>query len=76
MHVVSAAFGHSGLLMCVSCFMPLILIPSINFICISVKLSLVKKDFSFKSTGAKFGREKKCKRESVSQLFVVPTSQQ
>lgn len=63
-HVASKAFGHSGLLMCVSCFTPLILIPSITFICISVKLSIVNKDFSFKSTGDKFGREKNA-REKV-----------
>lgn len=42
-HVVSKAFGHSGLLMCASCFIPLILIPSITFICISERISLVNK---------------------------------
>lgn len=40
-HVVSKAFGHSGLLMRASYFRPVILILSIAFICIFVKLSLV-----------------------------------
>lgn len=58
-----------------SCFTPVILIPSITFICISVKLSFVNKEFSFESTGVKFGGEgKKHKRESISQLHLQISS--
>lgn len=58
-----------------SCFTPVILIPSITFICISVKLSFVNKEFSFESTGVKFGEErKKHKRESISQLHLQISS--
>lgn len=61
-HVVSTAFGHSGLLMYASYFRLVILIPSVAFICIFVKLSLAlyiqTKSFSFESAEAKAGEKK------------------
>lgn len=40
-HAVSRAFGHFGLLMCASCFRPVILILSTAFVYIFIKLPLV-----------------------------------
>lgn len=78
-YVASKAFGHSGLLMSAFYFRPVILIPSLAFICIFVMLSLVlytqTESLVFNLLELKLG-EKNTKTTEKKYFSVTVTNQQ